>query len=235
MTTPRMRVADIDVIIATKNSEKYLEQCVRSVVHQELSPSRVVVIDQSSSDSTLEIISQFDSVEIQQQVGRGIPNAWNQGITSGASEFVALIDSDDYWTPSFLQDCFTALLENPTAQYAVAHAKFILDQDRLPRGFRPELVNAEKIGWMPGTTLFRRSLFSDVGLFPEDFVIASDIEWYARLRNLSVPMIEVPRIGLYKRMHGDNSSLDSEIAQVYRKEILRVARNSVKADRSTTS
>ena len=235
MNTVQSHSADIHVIIATKNSEKFLEQCVRSVVNQTLLPSRIVVIDQASTDNTMEIISQFDSVEIQQQVGRGIPNAWNQGITSGVSRFVALIDSDDYWTPTFLNDCFNALLHDSTAQYAVAHAKFILDQDRLPRGFRPELVNAEKIGWMPGTTLFRRTLFSEVGLFPEDFVIASDIEWYARLRNLSVPMIEVPKIGLYKRMHDDNSSLDSDIAQVYRQEILRVARNSVKTGRSTTS
>lgn len=229
MGTDTTDTGTIHVLIATKNSERFLEQCLHSVMDQKRLPDRVTVIDHGSSDRTWEIIHNFPFIDLQLQEGVGIPNAWNQGIRSGSSEFVAFIDSDDYWVPDFLGDCLEALRNDPTAQYAVAQAKFILSGNYLPHGFRPELVNAERIGWMPGTTVFRRIVFAEVGLFPEDFRIASDIEWYARLRNVNVPMVRIPKVGLFKRMHGDNASLDSEIAQVYRQEILRVARNNIKS------
>lgn len=225
----------VHVLIATKNSDQYFEQCLMSVVEQEYLPDRVTVIDQSSTDYTREIVKSFKNVELCDQIGTGIPGAWNQGLRLGNSEFVAFLDSDDYWVPGFLAECINALRTNPDAQYALAQAKFILDGDKLPSGFRPDLVNAERIGWMPGTTVFRRGVFAQVGFFPEDFRIASDIEWYSRLRNAQVPMIQIPQIGLYKRMHGGNASLDGDIAEVYRQEILRVARNNIRSGRSITS
>lgn len=225
----------VHVLIATKNSDLFLEQCLRSVMEQTYLPDRVTVIDQASTDRTREIISRYAAVELREQEGIGIPGAWNQGLRMGDSEYVAFIDSDDFWVPGFLADCIDALSADRHAKYAVAQAKFILAGEKLPSGFRPELVNAERIGWMPGTTVFRRSVFTEVGLFPEDFRIASDIEWYARLRNANIPMVQIPKVGLYKRMHGGNASLDSDIAEIYRQEILRVARNSIRSGRSTTS
>lgn len=221
-------VYDIDVVIATKNSEKYLDRCIRSVYDQTSKPSRVIVVDQASSDTTRDIAKGFAGLELLEQRGIGLPNAWNQGIESGDSEFVALIDSDDYWSPNFLTKSMDALRMNRQAEYAVAKVKFTIEGGQLPPGFRPELVNAERIGWMPGTTVFRRKVFTKVGLFPEDFTIASDIEFFARLRQSKVQMQEVPMVGLFKLMHGSNFSLNKEFSETYRKEILRVAKNSIK-------
>jgi len=218
----------IQVVIATRNSDLYLDQCLRSVLEQDFPPVLVTVVDQMSQDRTREIVSSFEMVGLQDQTGTGIPQAWNQGIKSANTEFVAMIDSDDYWVPTFLSDSMAALSSNPATQYAVARAKFFIVSEEAPSGFRPELVDAERVGCMPGTTLFRRSIFSEVGLFPEDFRIASDIEWFARLRSANVPFVKVDCLGLHKRMHGENFSLSANFAHTYREEILRVARNRIK-------
>lgn len=218
----------IQVVIATKNSDRFLNQCLASVVEQTFPPSRITVVDQASADKTREIVAGFSRIELQDQLGSGIPQAWNQGIQSAHTEFVAMIDSDDYWVPTFLSDAIAVLQENPSAEYVVARAKYVVNSERVPPGFRPELIDQERIGWMPGTTLFRRTIFSRVGYFPEDFQIASDIEWYARLRSDSISFAEMEKLALYKRMHGENFSLSKDFAQTYRKEILRVARNRIK-------
>lgn len=231
---PVLRSApEIQVVIATKNSERYLSECLESVVQQDLPPVKVTVVDQASGDSTRNIASLFNLVEVQDQLGTGIPQAWNQGIQSANTEFVAMIDSDDYWAPTFLSDTFTALTSHPTAMYAVARAKFLVPATHIPRGFRAELVNAEKFGWMPGTTLVRRAVFGEIGGFPEDFRIASDIEWFGRLRTSKIPYVTSEGVGLYKRMHGDNFSLSTEFADIYRTEILRIARGRIRTESSS--
>jgi len=73
-------VYDIDVVIATKNSEKYLDRCIRSVYDQTSEPSRVIVVDQASSDATRDIARGFAGLELLEQRGIGVPNAWNQGV-----------------------------------------------------------------------------------------------------------------------------------------------------------
>lgn len=228
MTEPTRHNADLTVVIATKNSEQYFDQCLESVTSQTVQPREIIVIDAHSTDRTEEIARSHSNVRFQKQSGQGLANAWNQGLQLVSSEFTAMIDSDDFWDKGFLGNCVQALAENPEALLAVSYSKFLIEAGHLPRGFRPELIGVEDIGWMPGSTVFRTQIFDVVGYFPEDLVIATDIEWFSRIRQLDVPHVKVPKPGLYKRMHGENFSLDPEYSDQYRSEILKVARNNIK-------
>lgn len=214
----------IDVVMATRNSERYLEQCLDSIVAQAIPDLRLTIVDASSTDSTRVIASRMASAVTIDQTGQGLAQAWNQGIRAGTRHVIAMIDSDDYWAPGYLKAAWTALLASPDAECVTAKAKFVVDSDHLPPGFRRDLVDAERIGWMPGTTVFRRSILERVGYFPEDHEIASDIEWFARVREHSSTIVQLPMVGLYKRIHGDNLSLGGSDPSVYHRELLRVAR-----------
>ena len=182
------------------------------------------MVDDDSTDGTKEIAAQANLEAVVKQTGSGLAQAWNQGIQLGSNDFVAIIDSDDYWSPTFLSSCLETFARFPGAQCVITKTKFVLAASNVPSGFRPELVNAEQIGWIPGATLFRRSVFQRVGLFPEDLKVACDIEWFARLREQSVDVALLPALGLYKRIHGANLSLSGTDPEVYRREILQVAR-----------
>lgn len=227
----------VDVVLATRQSARFLADCLDSIRAQGIGGTRVTIVDDHSTDGTQEIAFQAANVFVAEQSGKGLAQAWNQGIRAGTHEFVAIIDSDDYWAPDFLRCCLNEFKRDPGAQCVITKVKFVLASPHIPAGFRPDLVNAERIGWMPGATLFRRSVFQHVGLFPEDMAIASDIEWFARLREKQIPLVTLETVGLYKRIHESNLSLSGAAPETYRREILRVARsrrgNASSRDRET--
>lgn len=214
----------VSVVVATKNSEEYLSQCLTSIQSQTLRPLEVIVVDANSADRTAEIVREYSLARLEVQRGSGLPNAWNQGLSVASGDFIAMIDSDDYWEPEFLRSCVHALVENPKSLVALAKVKFLVTNGVTPQRMRPQLVNAELIGHMPGSTVFRRELLQEVGHFPEEFVIASDIAWFANIKSQGIESIEVPFVGLYKRMHGKNFSLNPDYACQYQAEILTIAR-----------
>jgi glycosyltransferase involved in cell wall biosynthesis len=218
---------NVSVVIATKNSGDFLRECLESIDSQSLVPSEVFVIDAGSTDATRQIASDFTWAQVQQQVGKGLPNAWNQGLKIVAGEFIAMIDSDDYWVPEFLDRCVGSLTEQPAASLALAKVKFFTPQGSSTENLRPELNGLETIGNMPGATVFRRSLLDQIGFFPEEFIIASDIEWFARIRESNIVSVELPFLGLHKRMHDKNFSLDPTFKDIYQKEILQIARRRI--------
>lgn len=219
----------VSVVMATRNSGQYLEESLHSIASQGLVPYEVIVVDAQSTDDTLAILATKPWVSVVGQIGIGLPNAWNQGLRLVSGDFVAMIDSDDFWSRDYLSTCVDQLSEEPSAGYALANVRFFTPDDERPPGLRVELIGAERVGNMPGSTVFRRDVFTTIGYFPEDLAIASDIAWFARLRDSGMPALQVPIVGLHKRMHGENLSLDPGYAKQYQHELLRIARDRIKA------
>jgi GT2 family glycosyltransferase len=83
---------------------------------------------------------------------------------------------------------------------------------------------------MPGALLARRSLFEQVGLFDTRLAIATDVDWFARLKDAGLVLGVVDEVVVEKRAHGSNlshSDLDRNSA-----ELLHVLRDSVDRQRS---
>ena len=94
----------VDVIIPTFNSERYIARCLRSVVGQGYPNLRLIVVDDGSTDNTIGIVESFvPSVEcVRLNENRGPAAARNAGLRVCNGEFVAFLDSDDYWLPGFI-------------------------------------------------------------------------------------------------------------------------------------
>lgn len=194
-----------------------------------MEPSEILVVDAWSSDKTESITRGFPGVTFIRQKSKGIPGAWNEALSRISSDYIAILDSDDFWELSFLRDCLNALGQDPSALLAFGKVTFFVEDEQIPAGFRSELIGGERIGYMPGSTLFKREIFERVGTFPEDLIIASDIEWFARVKDLGISFVEVPQLGLNKRMHGGNASLDPHIVLTYQREVLDIARRRIKS------
>ena len=93
----------VSVIIPVYNTSKYLRQCINSILSQTLEDIEIICVDDGSTDDSFEIISDIamndTRVRIFQQENKGSGAARNYGITESIGEFVAFMDSDD-WYPS---------------------------------------------------------------------------------------------------------------------------------------
>jgi glycosyltransferase involved in cell wall biosynthesis len=110
----------ISAIIPVYNGEKTIRETIESVLNQTFSDFEVIVIDDGSTDSTLEIISSLkDSrIKVFTYPNSGQPESRNRGLSHASGEYISFLDADDLWTPDKLEAQYKALQDNPKAAVA---------------------------------------------------------------------------------------------------------------------
>ena len=90
----------ISVVIPCFNSEKFIRESVESVLNQTYKNIEIIVIDDGSDDSTPSILQEFSGfLTVLNQKNSGAGSARNAGLEASNGEYIAFLDSDDYWDP----------------------------------------------------------------------------------------------------------------------------------------
>jgi len=99
-------MSKLSIIIVTYNSADYIERCLQSVFKAAGKLDyQVIVVDNSSSDVTLDIVREFKNIKVlKNNKNLGFAKACNQAIEQAESEFVILLNPDVYVTPDFIQN-----------------------------------------------------------------------------------------------------------------------------------
>ena len=98
-----MRSASLSVIVANFNNERYIEECLDSVIAQTFRPLEVIVCDDGSDDSSPAIVRRYERAHpglvkgIFSRVNRGVSQARNEAILASGGEYISTLDSDDYY------------------------------------------------------------------------------------------------------------------------------------------
>ena len=90
----------VSVIIPIYNSEKYLEECIHSVIHQTHRNLEIICVDDCSTDKSVSIVKRFHDkriklIQLKKNSGAGICR--NKGIEKATGDLICFLDSDDYW------------------------------------------------------------------------------------------------------------------------------------------
>ncbi len=112
----------VSVIIPVYNVEKYLRQCLDSVARQTLTDIEVICVDDGSTDSSFDIISEYaekDSrfIAIRQKNG-GAGAARNNGLDRARGKYLSFLDSDDFFDEKMLEEAYTCA-EKYSADFVV--------------------------------------------------------------------------------------------------------------------
>jgi glycosyltransferase involved in cell wall biosynthesis len=93
-------MARVSVIVPVFNAELYITETIQSALAQTHSDLEVIVVDDGSSDHTLDRLRAFgESIEIHRQANRGVAAARNRGASIASGEWLAFLDADDIWLP----------------------------------------------------------------------------------------------------------------------------------------
>lgn len=111
MSTPK-----VSVVIPCYNVEKYLHQCLDSVVNQTLKELEIICVNDGSKDSTLDIIKEYAAkdprVTYIDKANSGYGNSMNQGFDKATGEYIGIIESDDYADLDMFEKLYTCAKEN---------------------------------------------------------------------------------------------------------------------------
>ena len=106
----------VSVIVPIYNSEKYLNQCIESILNQSYKNFEVLLIDDGSKDGSLEICNKYalmdNRVKVYHKENEGIAKTRNYGLRVSSGEYVTFVDSDDYVHQDFLRVLFEAIEKN---------------------------------------------------------------------------------------------------------------------------
>lgn len=95
----------VSVIIAAYNVEQYIQKCLLSILSQTLKEIQIIVIDDGSSDSTAQKISELqnDRIEYHKKENGGLSDARNFGLQFVKGEYLAFVDGDDFVEPDMYE------------------------------------------------------------------------------------------------------------------------------------
>lgn len=181
----------ISVIIPAYNSETTIRETIESVLKQTFSDFELIVINDGSTDRTLEIASSIKDARIKvfSYANAGGAVSRNRGFSHSYGEFIAFLDADDLWTPDKLEAQLEALKENPQAAVAYSWLNAIDESGKFLRkgNHRTEIGDIfTKLYLIPfvetgSNPLIRRQAFIDVNGFDESLTASQDYDLYLRL------------------------------------------------------
>ena len=97
----------VDIIMPNYNKGKYLQSSIQSIIEQTFENWRLIVLDNNSKDNSVDILNQFKvnkKIEIIiLKKNKGAAFSRNLGLRLSNSEFIAFLDSDDYWHKNKLE------------------------------------------------------------------------------------------------------------------------------------
>lgn len=97
----------VSVIIPTYNRAHLIERAVQSVRRQTWPNIQLIVIDDGSTDTTKDVLAGIEGIEYHYQPNKGQGAARNRGLLEARGEFIATLDSDDFWYPEFIEEQVT--------------------------------------------------------------------------------------------------------------------------------
>lgn len=182
---------DVSVIVPVYNCEEYIGTTLDSIINQDFKNFEVIVIDDGSTDRSLEIIKEklsksLISHQIIHQENSGVSSARNAGISKATGKYLVFIDGDDYVTGNHLSELYNGKSDFSLVQFIKK------DGDRLstPYHFSKEFMSCEDFikkelnMEMPFTfcqLMYKTSIIKDNGIkFNPDLVYGEDIDFALR-------------------------------------------------------
>jgi len=178
----------ISIITVSYNSEKTIEDTIKSVFNQQFVDLEYIIIDGGSKDNTMEIVNKYKDkiTKVISESDRGIYDAMNKGIALATGEVVGIINSDDFFHHKTVLQEVEKKFENSNVDGVYGNISYVdrFDVCKEVRFWYAGEYNENKLkrGWiMPHPAFFvKKKVYNDFGLFNLDFKIAADYELMLR-------------------------------------------------------
>ncbi|WP_025647158.1 MULTISPECIES: glycosyltransferase family 2 protein [unclassified Psychrobacter] len=208
------------VVIPLYNKEEYILRTVESVLSQSFVDFELIIVDDGSVDSSLEVIKNISDprVRIIQQANQGVGPARNTGMAEAKYDWIALLDADDAWSPFHLAELvkiinafpLSKMVSNKVLQLNTAMNITDTEEDTLSfiRVADYFLEAAKDISVIHSSSVaIKKEVFSSIGGF-SDAKMGEDLEYWARVA-LSYPVAISDKITCYY-FRGTGGIMESE-------------------------
>lgn len=176
----------VSIIIPCYNDEQYIEQCVNSALNQTYSNIEVIVVDDGSNRKTKTVLKKLEPniTTLITQNNQGQSTARNVGIRYAKGNYILVLDSDDYFEPTFCEKAISIFLSNDSVKIVTCCANLIYE-DGTSTVFEPKggtIANFLYANDALGTSMFKKTDWSSSGGYDEEMRLGlEDWEFFIRV------------------------------------------------------
>ena len=184
------------VIIPLYNKENFVLNTLKSVMNQTFTDYEIIIIEDCSTDKSLEIVSKIknDTIRIiRHEKNKGLSASRNTGVKNANANYLAFLDADDLWKEDYLQELFQLITDFHEAHlFATNYAEFYSDAKiLLPENNSKKLQNNSLITdffeislaqplYCPSSFCVEKSVFETVGYYDETITFGEDVDFNIR-------------------------------------------------------
>ena len=221
----------VSIILPVFNGERFIRDAVGGILSQDYPWLEIIVVDDGSTDGTKEIIEELQvDLRYFRQSNQGPAAARNKGIIEATGEFVAFIDVDDKWPKNNLNMMTRELLENDDVDVVHGYAQ-IARYDDVTQECEYAGNPTESFPYYIGAAMYRRSVFTKVGLFDPTLLFGEDTDWFNRARELKVNIRRLEDVTLIVRRHGNNMTCGKTLVELNSLRVFKKSLDRMRASR----
>jgi glycosyltransferase involved in cell wall biosynthesis len=212
----------VSVIVPAYNVENTIVETIHSIQAQTFSDFELIVINDGSTDNTVEVVSQIQEprLKIFSYENGGLPVARNRGIQRATGEFITFIDADDLWKPDKLERQLNALREHPEAGVAYSWTAFIDENSNFLFAWKPLYFEGDVYPQLlvrnfissGSNIMVRRQFIEAAGEFDPSLKSVEDWDYYLRLAALC-PFALVPDYQILYRRSSQSMTSKVEVME----------------------
>lgn len=214
----------VSIITVCLNSEKYIEQAIRSVTCQTYDNIEYIVIDGGSTDKTLDIIRKYED-KITYWISErdeGISDAFNKGIKAARGDLIGILNSDDWYekntaeevAKAYILDKDIGVIHGDICFYKSSKPLFIVSPHSNPERLWREMI------YNHPACFVARKCYKDFGMFDKSLTVAMDYELLLRFYVNNIKFLYVPRVLANQRCEGKSEKqVMKSLVEVYRSVI----------------
>ena len=235
---PSRKLSIISVVMAVFNGQNYLTESIESILNQTYPFFEFIIIDDGSTDTSLEIIEQYAQKEERIKVvvndkNLGLAKSLNKGIALAEGEYIARMDADDISLRDRFQIQLQFLKDNPQIDLVGSWVEFI-DKNSQPTGNILRYIKTPMgLRWttfftppfIHPTVMFCGRVFDQGYQYNVDEIYAQDFEFWTRL-NVSHKFSNISKILLQYRIHNRSISISKNVSQ--NEAAYKISQNGIK-------
>lgn len=218
-------MSKVSVVVPSYNQASYISDCISSILTQTKKDYEIIVVDDASTDNTIEMIKPyFNKIKlIQNRKNFGAFSfTSNIGIRHATGDYILIVSADDWLSPTILKEESAILDKYPQIGLVYSQAIDIVEGKEIlkmpkPAGKKSYIGREQdfqllltKGDFIPSiNALVRKSVYKKVGLFDENLRYMVDYEMWIRIAQ-KYPFAYIAKPLTFYRVHGKNLHLNSD-------------------------
>jgi len=194
----------VSIVITNYNYGLYLEDAIESALHQTYRPLEVLVVDDGSTDNSVEIIQKYPAKLISRE-HKGIAAAVDAGVRASRGDYYVPLSADDILHPEYVMKTLSVLMGNAGAAFVYTAAFMFGATSRILMPKEYSLAELLKANYIPATALVRTQIYHIAGGYDPELPVWEDWDHWLAFAEYGFYGVLLPKPLFYWRRHAAHS------------------------------